>query len=49
MGSKNIFSNKLSSSPIPFTQTNESNLFQIPVTLNTSKGNVTINAVYQVI
>nr|CAD2165296.1 unnamed protein product [Meloidogyne enterolobii] len=39
--------NKLSTKPIPFAQTNELNLFQLPVTLNTDKGKVTINAVYQ--
>ncbi|CAK5040875.1 unnamed protein product [Meloidogyne enterolobii] len=39
--------NKLSTKPISFAQTNEVGLFQLPVTLNTDKGKVTINAVYQ--
>uniref|UniRef100_A0A915M9R8 Uncharacterized protein n=1 Tax=Meloidogyne javanica TaxID=6303 RepID=A0A915M9R8_MELJA len=49
MNNKNSINilNKLSTKPIPFAQTNEPNLFQLPVTLNTDKGKVTINAVYQ--
>uniref|UniRef100_A0A915M1J0 Uncharacterized protein n=1 Tax=Meloidogyne javanica TaxID=6303 RepID=A0A915M1J0_MELJA len=49
MNNKNSFNilNKLSTKPIPFAQTNEPNLFQLPVTLNTDKGKVAINAVYQ--
>uniref|UniRef100_A0A1I8BJN6 AB hydrolase-1 domain-containing protein n=1 Tax=Meloidogyne hapla TaxID=6305 RepID=A0A1I8BJN6_MELHA len=49
MNNKNInILNKLSSTyPTPFTQTNEDYLFQLPFTLNTVKGKVTINAVYQ--
>jgi len=50
MNNKNSINilNKLSTKSIPFAQTNEPNLFQLPVTLNTDKGKVTINAVYQV-